>query len=296
MSKKIGIVGLGRVGMPAARAFIKAGYQVFGYARRSEVIRKFQEMGGRHVANPREVAEAATTILILVLNDPQVIEVVTGPDGLLSGVAEDSRIICMSTINRSNLEWVAEQCAVKEVGFVDCPFTGGPARVPTGSLTLIAAGPPELLSSVSPILEVIGNIVKAGDKPGLGQAIKHCNQLLVGTTHAATMEVITLAGKLGLDPGLVCRVIASGIAGSDYFRLLSESVLEGKPSPGGLGQMCKDVSIVVNTTRAVKMPAYVATAASQYFLGAEAAGMENCEGADLIKIVERVAGGKDGKK
>ena len=150
-----------------------------------------------------------------------------------------------------------------------------------------------MLASVSPILEVIGNIVKAGDKPGLGQAIKHCNQLLVGATHAATMEVITLARKLGLDPGLVCRVIASGIAGSDYFRLLSESVLEGKPSPGGLGQMCKDISIVVNTARAVKMPAYVATAAFQYFLGAEALGMEDCEGADLIEVVERVAGKKD---
>ena len=129
----------------------------------------------------------------------------------------------------------------------------------------------------------------------VGQAIKHCNQLLVAATHAATMEVITLARRLGLNPALVSQVVGSGIAGSDYFRLLSESVLEKTPSPGGLGQMCKDVSIVVNTAREVKMPAHVVTAASQYFLVAEALGMQAREGADLIEVVEHVSGSDVGR-
>ena len=49
MTKSIGIVGLGRVGMVAAEKFIKTGYQVFGYARRPEVIAKFQKLGGVHM-------------------------------------------------------------------------------------------------------------------------------------------------------------------------------------------------------------------------------------------------------
>jgi 3-hydroxyisobutyrate dehydrogenase-like beta-hydroxyacid dehydrogenase len=143
-----------------------------------------------------------------------------------------------------------------------------------------------LLDSLAPIFAVLGRVVHGGDEPGCGQAIKHCNQLLVAATHAATMEVITLARRLGLDPVLVSEVVGSGIAGSDYFRLLSESVLNHTPSPGGLGQMCKDASIVVNTARELKMPALVATAASQYFLAAEALGMHDREGADLIEVVE----------
>ena len=86
------------------------------------------------------------------------------------------------------------------------------------------------------------------------------------------------------------KYLAGGIAGSDYFRLLSESVLKNKPSPGGLGQMCKDVSIVVNTVRQVNMPAYIATAASKYFSAAEDMDMSDREGADLIEVVERISG------
>jgi 3-hydroxyisobutyrate dehydrogenase-like beta-hydroxyacid dehydrogenase len=175
----------------------------------------------------------------------------------------------------------------KSISFVDCPFTGGPARIPDANLTLIAAAPVKLLEVVSPVLNVIGHIVRVGDKPGLGQAVKHCNQLLVGVTHAAVMEVITLARELDLDPNLVCQVVGKGIAGSDYFRLLSDSVLSNKPSPGGLGQMCKDVSIVVNTAQSANFPAYLATAMSNYFSEAEKLGLQNHEGAALIDVVEK---------
>lgn len=287
MTKSIGIVGLGRVGIPAAKAYLEAGYSVFGYARRAEVIAEFEAMGGQHRSSPEEVAREVRTVIVMVLNDAQVIEVISGEKGLLEGLDSGSVIICMSTINRKNLESVARDCAERNIGFVDCPFTGGPARVPSGSLTLIAAAPPQLLAAVSPILDVIGNVVNAGDQPGLGQAIKHCNQLLVSSTHAATMEVIALARSLGLDPAKVCSVIASGIAGSDYFNLLSQSVLTGKPSPGGLGQMCKDVSIVANTAREAELGAYVANATAKYFSEAEALGMQNREGADLIEVVEK---------
>jgi 3-hydroxyisobutyrate dehydrogenase-like beta-hydroxyacid dehydrogenase len=109
---------------------------------------------------------------------------------------------------------------------------------------------------------------------------------MVGTIHAATMEVIHLSRQLNLDPALVVDVVGNGIAGSDYFKLLSESVLTGQPSPGGLGQMCKDVAIVINTIRNSKMHALVASAMSGYFMEAESLGMQDREGADLIQVIQ----------
>ncbi|HLF32796.1 MAG TPA: NAD(P)-dependent oxidoreductase [Cyclobacteriaceae bacterium] len=293
MDKNIGIIGLGRIGMPAAKAYIDAGYKVYGNARRQGIIAGFESIGGIHLASPDEVARHVDIVLVLVLNDEQVIEVIAGRQGLLNGLNPGSTIVCMSTINRKSIEHVAKLCADRNTGFIDCPFTGGPARVPNGSLTLIAAAPLEMIKFISPVLNVIGKVVHVGEQPGLGQAVKHCNQLLVGATHAAVLEVIVLARKLGLDPVKVCEVIGGGIAGSDYFRLLSESVLTKKPSPGGLGQMAKDMSIVVNTARGVNMPAYVATAVSQYFSTAISLGMHDMEGAELIRVVERTAGLKD---
>src|SRR5512139_2534867 len=113
MSETIGIIGLGRMGMAAAKKYIKEGYNVVGYARRPEVIKEFSDAGGMVVKNGREVAERSGKVIIYVLNDQQVIEVITGPNGVLERCHKDTRVICMSTIDKDNLEWVAEQCAKK---------------------------------------------------------------------------------------------------------------------------------------------------------------------------------------
>jgi 3-hydroxyisobutyrate dehydrogenase-like beta-hydroxyacid dehydrogenase len=289
MVKKVGIVGLGRCGMPAAKKYLQNGYQVFGYARRPEVIAKFQEMGGIHVENPAQVARNAEIVIVMVLNDPQVIEVVTGPNGILEGVGKNSMVIGMSTINRENQESIAKQCQENGVRFVDSPFTGGPARIEAGTLTLIVAAPSQLVEACRPILEVIGKIHYVGETIGMGQSVKHCNQLLVCVTHTAVMEIIQMARKLGLDPAMVCDIAGRGIGGSDYFRLLSKSILEHVPSPGGLGQLAKDIGIVVNTGRNLRLPLYTATSAYQYFLAALSQGLENMDGADTMKVIERMS-------
>ena len=287
--EKIGVIGLGRVGFPIAEAFMKNGYSVYGDDKCSEIVAKFQEQGGTYCHNPAEVGGNCKIVIVIVLNDKQVLEVFSGETNLLKGLKPGSVIICMSTINRSVLESIAAESKERNVHFVDCPFTGGPARVPTGNLTLIAAAPQKLINAVTPILEVIGNIVHVGDNPGIGQFVKYCNQLLVATTHVATMELITLAKRLNLDSNLVCKVVGSGIAGSEYFRLLSDSVLNGQPSPGGLGQMYKDIKIVSNSLNEVKMPAYLAKAALKYFQLAADWGMQNKEGADLIEIIDKIS-------
>jgi 2-hydroxy-3-oxopropionate reductase len=275
------------MGMVAAKKYIKEGYKVVGYARRSEVIQEFTKAGGIAAKNSREVAEQSGKVIVYVLNDQQVIDVVTGPDGILQGCHKDTRVICMSTIDKDNLEWVADQCAKKAVGFVDCPVTGGPPRIQAGTLTIIAAGDKGLIEKCRALLEVQGKITYVGERPGLAQLVKHCNQLLVATTLAATIEVITLAKKQRLDPMLVCKVVGSGIAGSDWFRLISSNILENTPAIGGLGQMCKDIGLVINDSRRIRTPLIVASAANQYFLAALSLGMENAEVHEVIKVLEK---------
>jgi 2-hydroxy-3-oxopropionate reductase len=139
MPGKLGIIGLGRTGLPAAKTFINAGFQVFGYDIRSAIRTVFEDLGGVFLESPQKIAAMTDTMLVMVLNDVQVKEVISGGQGLLKGTRPGSVIICMSTINRSALEEQARKCREKQIGLVDCPFTGGPARIPGGDLTLIAA-------------------------------------------------------------------------------------------------------------------------------------------------------------
>lgn len=286
----IGIIGLGRMGLPTAKRFIQAGFPVVGYDIRQEALEELRSIGGEAVADARRVAQKVQTVIIFVLNDQQVFDAIGGPNGVLEGCSAGSSVICMATIDRSNLERVAGMCSDKGAGFVDCPCTGGPARVENGTLTMIAAAPKKILQTCRPALEVLGKIIIAGETPGMGQAIKHCNQLLICTTHAAVMEIIALAKKSGLDLRTVCEVIASGIGGSDYFRLLSDSVLENTPAPGGMGQLFKDIGLVVNDGRRVELPLLVATAAYHYFLAAQSQGLENQDSSKLIQVIEKMSG------
>ena len=104
------------------------------------------------------------------------------------------------------------------------------------------------------------------------------------------MEIIALAKKSGLDPRIVCEVIASGIGGSDYFRLLSTSLLENTPAPGGMGQLFKDIDLVVKDGRRVELPLLVATAAFHYFLAAQSLGLGNQDSSKLIQVIEKMSG------
>ena len=287
MSETIGIIGLGRAGSAAAQAFINRGFKVIGFDVDANAMNKFSAQGGVAAISPADVARNTKAVIVLVLNDEQASEVMLGKDGVLAGTLEGSIVICMSTIPRTTLRSLVDASEKVKVEYVDCPFTGGPARIATGTVTLIVAGSSESVRKVSHILEVMGTVVHAGNEPGQAQSVKLCNQLLAGITHAATMEVITLARRLGLDPALVVSVAGSGIAGSDYFRLLSESVLYNKTSPGGLGQMCKDMKIVRATLQETGFTARVALAASEYFQEAQLRGMENREGGDLINVVDK---------
>ena len=160
-----------------------------------------------------------------------------------------------------------------------------------GTLTLIAAGDRAVLEELRPVVEVLGQLHVVGDRPGMGQAVKHCNQLLVTVVHAATVEAITLARKSGLDVTQVCEIIGSGIAGNDYFRLVSKAIIENTDSPGGMGQLWKDVNIVVNSARTFNLPLLAATAASQYFQY----GHVNGNGKPGLGQVERGHAKNDGK-
>jgi 3-hydroxyisobutyrate dehydrogenase-like beta-hydroxyacid dehydrogenase len=87
---------------------------------------------------------------------------------------------------------------------------------------------------------------------------------------------------------MVCDIVGKGIGGSDYFRLLSKSILEHIPSPGGLGQLAKDIGIVINTAHNLRVPLYTATSAYQYFTAAISMGLENMDGADTMRVLERI--------
>jgi len=53
--------------------------------------------------------------------------------------------------------------------------------------------------------------------------------------------------------------------------------------------MCKDMDIVINTSKRLKLPLLVGTSAYQYFLVAQSMGLEDQDNSQLIIALERIS-------
>ena len=64
MSERVGLIGLGAIGLPLAANFIAKGFEVHGYRR--SPMHEFQSIGGRPAVSPRAIAEACNVIVTVL--------------------------------------------------------------------------------------------------------------------------------------------------------------------------------------------------------------------------------------
>ena len=81
--KKVGIVGLGDMGIGMAKNLVKNGFELTGYDLRENRLREFVQFGGKQAENCHSVAVSSDIVFVMVLNGQQVKEVVLGENGLL---------------------------------------------------------------------------------------------------------------------------------------------------------------------------------------------------------------------
>ncbi len=70
--QRVGIVGLGDMGMGMARNLIKGGFPLTGYDLREIRLTELEQAGGTPAASCREVGESGDTVFVMVLNGDQV--------------------------------------------------------------------------------------------------------------------------------------------------------------------------------------------------------------------------------
>jgi 3-hydroxyisobutyrate dehydrogenase-like beta-hydroxyacid dehydrogenase len=92
MPIKVGFVGVGRIGTIMASNILKAKHELIVYDVRKEATDNMAKQGARIAASPREVAEFADIIEIAVRDDAQVLNAVTGDNGILKGAKRGSVI------------------------------------------------------------------------------------------------------------------------------------------------------------------------------------------------------------
>ncbi|MEE8439230.1 MAG: NAD(P)-binding domain-containing protein, partial [Micropepsaceae bacterium] len=98
MIEQIGIIGLGRMGLPITGHMLKEGLQVAGYDLDAERVAAAEKLGAITCNNPREVAEKSDLVIIIVGFDSEVNEVLYADNGIFAGARDNAIIAVASTV------------------------------------------------------------------------------------------------------------------------------------------------------------------------------------------------------
>ncbi|XP_016336304.1 3-hydroxyisobutyrate dehydrogenase, mitochondrial-like [Sinocyclocheilus anshuiensis] len=246
---QVGFIGLGNMGNPMAKNLMKHGYPVIASDVFPESCKELRELGAQILDSPADVADKADRIVTMLPSSPNVIDVYTGPNGILKRVKKGSLLIDSSTIDPAVSKEMAVAAEKLGAVFMDAPVSGGVGAATSGKLTFMVGGPEEEFNAAKELLSCMGaNVVYCG-QVGTGQAAKICNNMLLAIGMIGTAETMNLGIRLGLDPKLLAKILnmSSGRCWSSDTYNPVPGVMEGVPSAnnyqGGFGTtlMAKDI-------------------------------------------------------
>lgn len=154
MKEKVGFIGLGNMGKPMAMNLARAGVDLTVYDLNPDTMRDLAALGAKTASSTAEVGENCDIVELVVMNDRQIEEVISGQgqgDGLLAGMKAGGLIIIHSTVSPVTCQRMATVCAERNIGVIDAAVSGAEARSIEGTLTLMVGGDAKDVERARPI-------------------------------------------------------------------------------------------------------------------------------------------------
>ncbi len=223
---KVGIIGLGAMGMGMALNLSKKNQLSSFWNRSKEPAQELSNTTGLTAANsPAEVASQSELIIICVSRDADVLEVV---NAMLSGIKEGTIVLDTSTVSSNTAKEVSDILKTVGARFLDGPVSGGVEGAKNGTMAMMIGGNEVDLEKIRSCLEIItGNIVYIGPT-GSGQATKAVNQIMVAGINQAVTEALAFGQAMDLDMDKVIDVVGSGAAANWFLDHRGKTMLKNE--------------------------------------------------------------------
>ena len=212
----VGWIGLGEMGLPMAANLRRSGIAVIAFDIAASRLAAATAAGIVPASSARAVADEADVVVAMLRTTAQVEELLGGADGLAAAVPASAvlDVIVMSTLDPEAMERLAARTAGR-LRIVDAPVSGGVRGAEDASLAIMASGPAEALARVeAAVRRARRRVFEVGDRPGLGQAVKLANQVMMAAALAGTTEALTLSRSYGLEDEAVCAAVCAGTGAS----------------------------------------------------------------------------------
>jgi putative dehydrogenase len=285
MSRNIGVIGLGAMGLGVARSLLRAGFRVHACDIRDSVLNAFAAEGGIACATPAALGAQCDVVVTLVINAAQTEAVLFGEHGAVPAMKPGSVVIASATVAPDFAIALGARIEAAGLQMLDAPVSGGAARAASGEMTMMTSGPAAAYAACEDVLATIaGKVYRLGDAHGAGSKVKIINQLLAGVHIAAAAEAMALGLREGVDPDALYDVITHSAGNSWMFENRVPHILNGDYTPlSAVDIFVKDLGLVLDTARRSKFPLPLSATAHQMFMSASSAGHGGEDDSAVIK-------------
>ena len=281
------IVGLGSMGMGAAKSCINAGLTTYGVDLNPQALATLQQAGAKQAATRADdFAAELDALLLLVVNAAQVKQILFGENGLAAKLKPNTPVMVSSTISAADAKQIEQQLLALGLNMLDAPVSGGAAKAAEGQMTVMASGAESTFGQLQPVLDAIaGKVYRIGEEIGLGATVKIIHQLLAGVHIAAGAEAMALAARAGIPLDVMYDVVTHAAGNSWMFENRMRHVVDGDYAPkSAVDIFVKDLGLVADTAKALHFPLPLAATAFNMFTAASNAGFGKEDDSAVIKI------------
>ncbi len=227
--RKIGFIGVGKIGLPICEHLIKKGYTVVGYRRSS--LEDFKRLGGVVARSAAEVGAQAEIVLTCLPNDQALDEIVRGGGGLLESARSGQIVVEFGSHPVPVKQQYVAPFAAKQVVFLDGEISGTPGMVAQRKGVVYLGGPTEAVKKIEPIVAAFAeSCLHLGDF-GAATKVKLVNNFLVALHIAGTAQAMALGLSTGIDKDLLITAVATGSGGSTQFGIRAPWMAERRFMP-----------------------------------------------------------------
>ena len=284
---RVGVIGLGKMGLPIAVNLMERGFDVTGYRRSGSA--ELAAAGGTVAGSAAEVAAGADVLLSIVPGAEDVEEIICGPAGTLTALRPGTIHIEMSTIDVPRKARIREAVVKSGGDLLDCPISGSPGMVAPRLATTFASGARASVDAVSAVLDAVAGPWVYTGAFGTGAQLKYIANLLLAVHTAAAAEAMALARASGLDLELVQRTLDNSIASSAIWKQRGP-MMAGRhwsPAPGPIRTLHPILEQIEEHAAGTGLNAPVFAAAKEVFDKAVADGWADL---DIASVHDQVSG------
>lgn len=214
MSRQVGWVGAGRMGVPMVRRLLRGGTSVRVWNRTAEKVQPLVAEGAQRAGGLAELGNLPVVFTMLE-NDAAVRQVVE--HGLLPADPRPRVIVDCSTISTELAEELDAVAGAAGASLLHSPVLGNPHHVASGELATICSGPPEVFAEVRPLLEQIAGHVTYAGAGHAARVAKICANILVGATAETLAELLLLGESHGVAREPMMDFLNNSVMGSTWI-------------------------------------------------------------------------------